>query len=186
MRLALDVTDDEAPETVYRVVTVLASEAGRTTYLAETPGSRRLVTLEVAGPAAVGNLTPDVFAERVNVLRRLCHPGIAPVLEGRITPDGDYCIVCEYVAGLPLKRHCDRQQMSTGDRQHLIDAVRGALEYAHQHGVAHGRLRMDRIVVRSGEGSSRPIVTGFSLCHPAPTAADDERALAIIQDEIAS
>ena len=169
--LALDAdADDEAdadpspPGPVYRVLTVLASEDDRATYLAEQDDTRRMVTLDVVSIPPAGG--PDSLAgcrERLRALVRWSARGAARVIDGRVTPSGDFCVVSVYVRGQRLDRYCEARHMAPGARERLFSAVCDTMADAHRHGVYHGRLRPDLVVAAGSGDAARPIVLGFSV-----------------------
>ena len=172
-----ELAETEGP--VYRVLTILATEPGRTTYLAEQDVTRRLVTLDVvrvaSAPAAAG---PGGGEERVRALRRWAHPGVPRVVEGRRTAAGEICVVSHYVAASPLDRCCEAGRIDGASRARLFARVCEIVSDGHRHGVCHGRLRPDLVVGCGTGGRLTPSVLGYSVCAgPTPTVADDVAGL---------
>lgn len=183
---ALDGEDDgNAPptDTAYRVVTILAADAAGSLYLAEEDRTRRLVTLHVVKleqPADGGG--QQAFRDRVLRLRRLVHPAIPAVIDARMTPSGDGCVVAAHVNGPQLRRYCQSAAVDGATRARLFQQVCDAIEYAHRLGICHGRLGPDSVIVRMDEpGGPSPMVLGFSLAPTlAPGPAADLAGLASI------
>ena len=174
--------DPSLPGPAYRVLTVLSSEPDRTTYLAEQDDTRRMVTLDVVSIPPAGG--PDSLAgcrERLRALVRWSARGAARVIDGRVTPSGDFCVVSVYVRGQRLDRYCEARHMAPGARERLFSAVCDTMADAHRHGVYHGRLRPDLVVAAGSGDAARPIVLGFSVTPGrVPTAADDVAGLEAI------
>jgi len=134
-------------------------------YHAEDPASGRLVILKALSPASCFQ---DVsFRERfyrdAEAAGRLSHPGIISVLEVAENPETRTpYFVMEPVAGDTL------DDVLTGaggkfpaqDALRLASEVAAALEYAHEHGVVHGDLTPENIVV-SEDGHAK--ITGFGV-----------------------
>lgn len=175
------VSDGEAALT-YRVLTVLAGDEDRTTYLSEQFPARRLVTLEVVRAGAVEGLTPASFDLRLKSLARLTHAGIARILDGRVTAAGDYCVMAQYLPGPPIDRYCERHQLALVDRVRLFSTLCRTVEQCHAHSVIHGRLASDVVVVVGSGDDLRPVVTGFSVCSDRATVADDVSGLRSVLD----
>jgi hypothetical protein len=145
------------------VLAVLDGGADHTVYLAERPGTRQLLAIEVVRAAAAVPTTAGIFTARVKELRRLSHPGIAAVAGGWVTAEGDYCVASEYVPGAPLERYCSARHLEPSERMSLFLAACRAIEYAHAAGVLHGRLGAGSIVVTRRSGQMQPVTTGFGL-----------------------
>jgi hypothetical protein len=176
-----DDADDPIAGLVYRVMTVLSGDRGRTTYLAERVSTRGLVTLEVVKPSRPDEAAAAEFRSRLAALERLDHPHIARVVDGRVTPAGEYCVVSTYVSGPPLDRYCVTRGAPPAERTRLVGAVAGAVEYAHAHGVVHGRLRADTILVAGRPDPVQPVLTAFGMwTGRAPSPADDVEAVRAI------
>jgi len=179
--LALAAADDSADgsEAVeYAVLTVLSSAPGRSLRLARRAGSQSLVTFETIDLAALG-LGGEAVEARLARLRALSHPLIARVLDAWITPDGECCVVSEYVAGQALGPGQALEREAALD---LFDAVCDAVARAHAQGAAHGALGPDCIRLTGTSDSLRPRLTGFTVSAPQPAVEDDvaglERVLA--------
>ena len=149
-----EATDEEAEElSSAPIVAVLDGGPGRTMYLAERPGDRQLLTVEIVSAAAAAPVTAGVFAARVAELRRLSHPGLGAVLGGWVNEDGDYCLASQYIPGAPLERYCAAHRVEAGERVSLFLAACRAMEQAHRAGVLHGRLAAGSIVVTRQAGT---------------------------------
>lgn len=184
--LALDASEgpdegdhEEAPAPVYRVLTLLGSETGRTTYLAEQEGTRRLLTLDVVRTSGLaGGDEPGCIDERVRALRAWAHPAVPRVIDGRRTGGGDYCVVAQYAGGPPLDAFCRSRRLDGPSRARLFARVCEAVADGHAHGVCHGRLRPDLVVAAAAAGEIVPLVLGYSIpSGRLPTVDDDIAAL---------
>ena len=173
-----DDADDDllAPETAYRVVTILGADPTGTTYLAEQDRTRRLVTLHVVAlQPPIDEARRRAFRERVASLGRLSHPAIQRVIEARRTASGDGCVVAPYVNGPQLSRYCQSPRADAASLARIFSAVCDAIAGAHAQGVCHGRLGPDMVIVRPvGDDPAAPIVLGFSVfpADPPPFDAD--------------
>jgi serine/threonine protein kinase/tetratricopeptide (TPR) repeat protein len=108
------------------------------------------------------------FRQERQILADLDHPGIARLLDGGSTEDGRPFLVMEYVEGVPLTEHCDRQALSVRDRLLLFREVCAAVQHAHQKLVVHRDLKPSNIMVTS-EGRPKLLDFGISkLLGPDP------------------
>lgn len=186
--LGLALEADEAPACgeqadltapVYSVLTVLASEPARTTYLAEEDGTRRLLTLDVVRTARIaGDAEPGWIDDRLRALTRWSHPSVPRVIDGRRTATGDYCVIAHYASGPPIGRYCQTGHLDGPGRARLFARVCEAVADGHRHGVCHGRLRPDLVVAGAAGGEVVPLILGYSVpAERVPTVDDDLLAL---------
>jgi serine/threonine-protein kinase len=95
-----------------------------------------------AGPEAIRRFR----AER-QILATLSHPGIAALLDGGVTEDGQPYFVMEYIDGAPITEWCDQRQLPIRDRLALFQQVAAAVGSAHQSLVVHRDLKPGNIFV---------------------------------------
>ena len=90
-------------------------------------------------------------AER-QILARLDHPNITRLIDAGTTDDGLPYVVMDYVAGEPITRYANENQLAVDGRLKLFRAVCSAVSYAHQNLVIHRDLKPSNILVtESGE-----------------------------------
>ncbi len=171
-----------APALVYRVLTVLSSEPARTMYLAEQEGTRRLLTLDVVRTTRLaGDADPAWIDERLRALTGWSHPSVPPVVDGRRTATGDYCVVAHYACGPPLDRFCRGRRLDGPARARLFARVCDGVADGHRHGVCHGRLRPDLVIAGAAGDEIVPLILGYSMPgEQVPTVEDDISALALL------
>jgi serine/threonine protein kinase len=159
-----------APLHSYRIVTVLASEAGRTRYLARGEGFHSLVSLEAVAARALGGTNTTALQARIAELRALRGPAIARVLEGWVEAGGDCWVASEYVPGRAIT---GGDPLDVDGLLSVFGQVCSALGTAHEQGVVHGRLEPSSIVLAAAATGLRPCLTGFGVCARPPSIADD-------------
>ncbi|MBZ0102387.1 MAG: serine/threonine protein kinase [Thermoanaerobaculia bacterium] len=147
---------DPPPETLtgrrigpYRLLSVLGRGGMGVVYLAERADGawQQRVALKLLPPAlATGALAERFLLER-RILARLGHPGIARLLDGGLTDEGDPYFVLEYVEGEPLTVGCDRRRLALEERLRLFRRVCEAVQYAHGRLVVHRDLKPSNILV---------------------------------------
>ncbi|HJV71282.1 serine/threonine protein kinase [Ideonella sp.] len=99
------------------------------------------------------------FAREGRILARLAHPHIARLIDagvhtpgpgaGRIGGAQPY-LVLEYVDGLPIDQHCERQGLDVAARLHLFLDVLDAVAHAHNRLILHRDLKPSNILVTAG------------------------------------
>ncbi|GCE17879.1 serine/threonine protein kinase [Dictyobacter kobayashii] len=108
------------------------------------------------------------FYETKN-LTILNHPSIAKIYEVQVFPStdlaeqtdgfgaGNACIVREYIDGMSLADYIDATSRggdfpALADIYHILAPICSALDYAHQHGIIHSRLKPTHILFTRPEG----------------------------------
>ena len=90
------------------------------------------------------------FERERQILAGLDHPGIARLLDGGRTADGQPYFVMELVDGRPIDRYCDELRLGIRERLALFVQVGRAVEHAHRNLVVHRDLKPSNIVVTGG------------------------------------
>ena len=97
-------------------------------------------------PAASAEAIRRFRAER-QILATLSHPGIAALLDGGVSDDGQPYFVMEYVDGAPITEWCDERRLPIRERLALFQQVAAAVGSAHQSLVVHRDLKPGNIFV---------------------------------------
>jgi len=100
------------------------------------------------------------FSSERQILADLDHPGIARLVDGGITDDGQPYLVMEYVNGVRVDDYCRINKLGTEQRLQLFCAVCSAVEYAHKNLVVHRDIKPANILVTE-EG--RPKLLDFGI-----------------------
>ena len=77
-------------------------------YEAEQDSPHRPVALKVIRPGLASPALLKRFAQEVQILARLHHPGIAQVYEAGVAEDGQPFFAMEFIRGLPLDEYAGR------------------------------------------------------------------------------
>ncbi|MCG8457480.1 MAG: serine/threonine protein kinase, partial [Holophagales bacterium] len=132
-------------------------EVGRggmgTVYLAERVDEyRQRVALKVMTPGPRHPELEGRFRRERQILARLTHPNIAPILDGGITDDGRPYLVMPFLEGLPITLHCETRELDLRARLELFSTVCEAVHHAHRNLIVHRDLKPSNILVsRDGE-----------------------------------
>lgn len=90
------------------------------------------------------------LAREAHILARLDHPGVVPVHDAGILPDGRPYYVMKLVRGRKLDETLAGAAL--GERLDVFARVLDAVAFAHEHGVVHRDLKPENIMVgRFGE-----------------------------------
>ena len=136
-------------------------------------------------------------AER-QILASLDHPGIAALVDGGVTDDGQPYFMMEYVDGQTLTQWCDEKRLSIRERLPLFQQVAAAVQSAHQSLVVHRDLKPGNILVTTdgrvklldfgiarlippeaetgGEPSTLSLIRSFTPDYAAPEQVRGEKA----------
>lgn len=118
----------------YKLLSVLGEGGCGVVYLAERekPVKRR-VALKVIKPGMDSKQVIARFEAERQALALLDHPNIAYVFNAGTTEAGRPYFVMEYVKGVPITEHCDRQKFNVEERLKLsISPQRPRLRYLHR------------------------------------------------------
>ena len=121
-------------------------------------------------PAASAEAIRRFRAER-QILATLSHPGIAALLDGGVSDDGQPYFVMEYVDGAPITQWSDERHLPIRERLALFQQVAAAVGSAHQSLVVHRDLKPGNIFV-AGDGQVKLLDFGIAKLLRADDYAD--------------
>lgn len=106
-------------------------------------------------------LLTEYFQNEVHLIARLRHPNIATLFDAQLaTPPLYYTM--EFVEGERLNDYLKRPDVTLAERINIIQAVAGAVGYAHNQGVVHRDLKPQNILI-DHEGQARVVDFGISI-----------------------
>jgi non-specific serine/threonine protein kinase/serine/threonine-protein kinase len=148
----------------YRVLERIGEGGFADVYLAEQkePVARR-VAIKVLKPGMDSRAVIARFETERQTLALVEHPGIATVLDAGLSGQGRPYVVMEYIAGLPITRHCDERQLGTEARLELFQQVCQAVQHAHHKGVIHRDLKPSNVMVTEAGGRAQVKVIDFGI-----------------------
>ncbi|MCA9293912.1 MAG: serine/threonine protein kinase [Phycisphaerales bacterium] len=150
------------PEAIgpYRILEELGEGGFGVVYLAEQDKPvRRRVAIKIVKPGMDSRAVVARFEAERQALAMMNHPGVAKVFDGGTTPDGRPYFVMEYVKGVPINEHCDRQRLTIDQRIRLFISVCEAVQHAHSKGVIHRDLKPSNILVEyEGEHATAKVI----------------------------
>ncbi|HSS48796.1 MAG TPA: serine/threonine-protein kinase [Thermoanaerobaculia bacterium] len=130
--------------TPYEVVETLGRGGMGTVYLAHDSRLDREVALKVVQlPEGTGDL--DRLLLEARVLARLEHPGIVPVHDAGLLPDGRAFYAMKHVRGYGLDEYA--RTVPLPERLRAFERICEAVAFAHAHGVIHRDLKPENVMV---------------------------------------
>ncbi len=155
----------------FRILDTLGERSQGVVYLAEqTQPVRRKVALKVVRAGLDSREVLTRFEAERQALALLSHPGIAKVLDAGTTEDGRPFFPMEWVPGVPITEHCDRERLTVHQRLELFVEVCEAVQHAHAEGLTHGNIKPSNVLVTEEDEGPRPKVLDFGV-----TRALDQR-----------
>ncbi len=148
----------------YKLVSVLGEGGFGIVYRAEQTGPiRRQVALKVIKPGMDSKQVIARFEAERQALALLDHPNIAHVFDAGTTEKGHPYFVMEYVKGIPINEHCDRNKLNIKQRLELFLPVCEAIQHAHQKGIIHRDIKPSNILVSIEGNKAIPLVIDFGV-----------------------
>ncbi|MCK5318433.1 MAG: serine/threonine protein kinase, partial [Anaerolineales bacterium] len=121
----------------YRIIEQLGQGGMATVFKAYHAALDRYVAIKVLHPAFKEE--PNFlsrFQREARVVARLEHPNIVPIYD-YAEHKGQPYLVMKFIEGQTLKARMNEKPLSKEEAVEIVDAVGGALAYAHKEGVLH-------------------------------------------------
>jgi len=148
----------------YKLLSILGEGGYGVVYLAEQQKPiRRQVALKIIKPGMDTKEVIARFEAERQALALLDHPNIASVHDAGTTKSGLPYFVMEFVKGVPITEHCDRQKSSIEERLGLFTDICDAIQYAHQKGIIHRDIKPSNILVSFDRERAVPKVIDFGI-----------------------
>jgi serine/threonine protein kinase len=132
-------------ETKYRPLKELGRGGMSTVYLAEDTVLGRKVALKVVSTAAARPEIVERMRAEARVIARLEHPGIVPVHDAGMLPDGRVFYAMKRVDGKRLDELA--RPMALPERLRVFRRICEAVAFAHAHGVVHRDLKPENVMI---------------------------------------
>ena len=116
-----------------------------TVYLAEDTVLGRKVALKVVATAAARPDTVERMRAEARVIARLEHPGIVPVHDAGMLPDGRVYYAMKRVDGKRLDELAPK--MALPERLRAFRRICETVAFAHAHGVVHRDLKPENVMI---------------------------------------
>lgn len=130
----------------YTITGVAGRGGAGTVYIARDRVLDRDVAVKVVDVADRAGRSQERLSREAMILARLDHPGIVPVHDRGVLPDGRAFYVMKLVRGRRLAEAAASEAI-LADRLALFARVLDAVSFAHAHGVVHRDLKPDNVLV---------------------------------------
>jgi serine/threonine-protein kinase len=153
----------------YDVDRVLGRGGMATVYLAQDRETRASVAIKVLRPELAAILGPSRFRREVEILTRLRHPNILPILDSDEKGPFLYCVM-PYIAGDSLEALVEREGPLPLDRVlEIASDLAAAIDYAHGEGILHRDIKPGNVLL---EGQ-RALVCDFGMARAIEVASGE-------------
>ena len=171
--------DAPAPEFIgpYRIVHEIGRGGMGVVYLGERADGeyRKQVAIKLITSNRGDGAVIRRFRRERQILAQFEHPGIARLLDGGATSEGQPYFVMEYIEGLPLPVYCQARELPVAGRLALFLEVCDAVAHAHQRLIVHRDLKPGNILV-TAQGSPKLLDFGLARLLEAEPGDDITQA----------
>ena len=158
-----------ALEPRYRVLEELGRGSTARVYLAEDNGLGRLVAVKVLRAELAAILGATRFRREVEILRRLRHPQIVPLLDSSEAGPRLFYVM-PFIAGDSLKARLAREgPLPLAEALTLARDMAAAIDHAHAHDVLHRDITPANVLLEN----DRALICDFGIARAIETAGGD-------------
>jgi non-specific serine/threonine protein kinase/serine/threonine-protein kinase len=148
----------------YKILQKLGEGGMGIVYLAEQEHPiRRRVALKIIKLGMDTKAVIARFEAERQALAMMNHPNVAKVFDAGTTEQGRPYFVMEYVKGVPITEHCDRQRLTTHKRLELFQQVCAGVQHAHQKGIIHRDIKPSNVLVQVQDTERVPKIIDFGV-----------------------
>ena len=141
-------------------------------YLARDRKHDRPVAIKILRPEIVAGRSAERFLLEIQILARLQHPNILPLLDSGTTDETSPrpFYVMPYVEGETLRQRLTREgPLPVAEALRLVRETGEALHYAHVQGLIHRDVKPENVLLSQGHA----LVADFGIARAAAVAAPD-------------
>jgi serine/threonine protein kinase len=139
-----------SPGEVFRDL-VIEARIGRGTFATVYRARDRLIdrtlALKVFRPAVTSGLDRDRVLREARMVGRIASPHVVALHRVHALEDGTWVFELEYVDGGPLSARLEGRQLPHGEVLRIARGVVCGLRAAHLHGVVHGDLKPENVLL---------------------------------------
>src|SRR5262245_55473827 len=158
MSSLLDELSSALPER-YRVDRQIGQGGMATVFVAEDTRYGRKVAVKLLNPDLASALGAERFEREIQVLGKLNHPHILPVLDSGES-NGLLYYVMPFVEGQSLRDRLNQEgQLPIDEAIAMTCDVADALSHAHSHGIIHRDIKPENVLIHGGHA----VVADFGI-----------------------
>jgi len=165
-----------APQAIgpYRVLRELGHGGMGVVYLGERADGqyRKQVAIKLITGGRHDARMERRFRRERQILAQLEHPGIARLLDGGSTEEGQPYFIMEYIEGQGLLEYCDGHRLGVTERLRLFLETCDAVAYAHRKLIVHRDLKPGNILV-TAEGAPKLLDFGLGQALETDEGAEE-------------
>src|ERR687897_1986 len=142
-------------------------------YLARDRKHDRPVAIKILRPEIVAGEAAQRFLREIQILARLQHPHILPLLDSGVTDEASPrpFYVMPYVEGESLRQRLTREgPLPETEAIRLVRETGEALHYAHGEGLIHRDVKPENVLLSQGHA----LVADFGIARAVGAAAGDQ------------
>lgn len=143
----------------YRVERELGGGGMSRVFVARDLSLDRDVVVKVLPGESTAGVNADRFRREIQVIARLQHPHIIPILAAGVA-EGSLYYLMPFMGGETLRARLSREgPMSASDTARILREVLDALAFAHKHGVIHRDIKPENVLLEAGHA----VVADFGI-----------------------
>jgi eukaryotic-like serine/threonine-protein kinase len=157
----------------YRLSHELGGGGMAKVYVADDPVSGRRVVVKILSPELAAGVDVERFKREINLLARLHHANIVPVLSAGQSGDELLYYTMPFIDGEPLRALITRERtLPLGRALAIAHDIADALRCAHDENIVHRDIKPENVLIERATG--RALVADFGIAR-AIARADGAR-----------
>lgn len=151
----------------YRIIKQIGSGGMGNVYLANRTDGQydKTVAIKVLTKGFNNQNIKDRFLREKQILAKLRHPNIVPLLDAGITDDGIPWFVLEFIDGKSISEFCESHKLDAKSIVNLLIKVCDSIHFAHTQGIIHRDIKPDNILIENSDGDYSPVILDFGIAH---------------------
>ena len=122
----------------------------------------KLVVVKVLHERLSNDQAVRAFEAELKALARINHPGVVPILDCGLLPDGRFALVLQYVNGVTLRSALTAGGLELARVGPLLHQLGRAVTAAHSYGVVHRDLKPENILLPLNSVEN-PVIIDFGI-----------------------
>jgi serine/threonine protein kinase/AraC-like DNA-binding protein/tetratricopeptide (TPR) repeat protein len=153
----------------YRLIEKISEGGSSSVYRAEEIGKGAVCAVKTLHRASRQAEEVIRFHQEVDLLAGISHPHIINIRERGVCDDGTglhepvHYLVLDYIEGRHLGDFIATHHLDIQQTLFIIEQVGGALSELHRHGIVHGDLKPENIMISQIKGAHHATLIDFSL-----------------------